>query len=141
LLATTQYVSARPAAPAPLKATQFLRPSRPVKVAFAASVLLLSRLPLFLLLGFIHCFRPKQKAHSRLVSGLQGKLLKLLLLCHPPDVPNKKIEQHELFEHIFGIWRSAVIGDEILTTALDVCQAQWIRIIFSGIESFQFETS
>jgi len=65
----------------------------------------------------------------------------LLPLYHPPDVPNKKIEQHELFEHIFGIWRSVVIGDEILTTGLDVCQAERILIIFSGIESFQFGTS
>jgi len=33
---------------------------------------------------------------------------------HPPDVPNKTIEQHALFEHIIGIWRSAIIGDGIL---------------------------
>jgi hypothetical protein len=35
---------------------------------------------------------------------------------HPPDVPNKTIEQHSLFEHIIGIWRSAIIGKSILTS-------------------------
>jgi len=41
----------------------------------------------------------------------------------------KTIEQHELFEHIIGIWRSAIIEDGILTSRLDVCQAERIRII------------
>jgi len=43
----------------------------------------------------------------------------------------KTIEQHELFEHIIGFWRSAIIGGEILTRGLDACQAGRILIILS----------
>jgi hypothetical protein len=52
----------------------------------------------------------QQKAHSRLVSGLEEKLLKLVaaLKNHSPDVPNKRHGQHELCVHI-GIWRSIVM--------------------------------
>jgi hypothetical protein len=62
-----------------------------------------------------------------------GKLLKLLLsyvtlqMCR-----TRTIGQHELFEHIIGIWRSAVIRNRIVTSCLDVCQAQWMLIIFPG---------
>src|SRR6478672_7636850 len=66
---TTQYVSARPAVPALPAATLFPRPSRPVKVLFAASPLLLPRLACVCPPLFVHSFRPKQRAHSRLVSG------------------------------------------------------------------------
>jgi hypothetical protein len=53
------------------------------------------------------------KTKSPLTSGewASGKLLKLLLpLCHRQMCRTKTIEQHELFEHIIGIWRSAIIG-------------------------------
>jgi hypothetical protein len=102
-----------------------------VKVLFAASPLLLSHLAFVVLL--IHpLLWPKTK--SPLTSGEWGsrETSKLLLpLNHPPDVPNKKIEQHALFEHIIGSWRSAIIGKSILTSRLDVCQAEWILIILS----------
>jgi hypothetical protein len=60
---------------------------------------------------------PKQKAHSRLVSGLQENFLNYYCryvtrqMCR-----TKTIEQHELFEHIIGIWRSAVIERRIVTS-------------------------
>jgi hypothetical protein len=81
-----------------------------VKVLFAASPLLLSHLAFVSPPYSSIAFRPKQKAHSRLVSGPRETSKILLPLNHPPDVPNKKIEQHALFEHIIGSWRSAIIG-------------------------------
>ncbi|HEX3094796.1 MAG TPA: hypothetical protein VHW72_19320 [Candidatus Angelobacter sp.] len=54
------------------------------------------------------------KTKSPLTSGEWASGKTLLNYCrrkdHPPDVPNKTIEQHALFEHIIGIWRSAIIG-------------------------------
>jgi hypothetical protein len=94
---------------------------------------------LFVLL--IHrCFRPKQKAHSRLVSGLQQPLKLLRRKDHPPDVPKKTIEQHELFEHIIGIWLSAIIGKTNPNGLIGCLSSQVDSDYFFRDESFQFGT-